>query len=213
MWGATKFFLSRPRELCAIIEDVRLIAFIAVAYVLGLNCTVRHFGGDAFPLSVVRLPEKTQAVLLLAAHSFKHLWNDHCADPRPYVIDAAKERGIPVSFALSIAKTESNFRSHSISSTGAMGVMQLMPNTARANGVIDPFDPQQNARGGAAFLESLWKRYRGNRMRVAAAYNAGPGRVARKGALNLPRETQGYAKRVVARDKNSRTIPIAMNVP
>lgn len=199
------------RKRCAIISDVRLIAFIAVAYVLGLNCTVRHFGGDAFPLSVVRLSEKTQAVAMLGAHSFKHLWSSHCDDPKPFVVDAARERGIPVSFALSIAKTESNFRSHSISSTGAMGVMQLMPNTARENGVADPFDPQDNARGAVAFIETLWKRYRGNRLRVAAAYNAGPGRVAQKGAMTLPKETQGYAKRVVARDKASRVTPFAMN--
>lgn len=189
--------------------DVRLIAFIAVAYVLGLNCTVRHFGGDAFPLSVVRLPEKTQAVVMLGIHSVKHLWNDRCNDPQPYVMEAARERGIPVSFALSIARTESNFRSHSISSTGAMGVMQLMPNTARENGVVDPFDPQDNARGATNYLSTLWKRYRGNRMRVAAAYNAGPGRVSQKGALQIPRETQGYAKRVLARDKSTRAI--AMN--
>jgi hypothetical protein len=204
-------FLRGARELCAIIMDVRLIAIIAVAYVLGLNCTVRHFGGDAFPLSVVRLPEKTQAVLMLGVHSFKHLWNSHCDDPRPFVIDAARERGIPISFALSIARTESNFRSHSISSTGAMGVMQLMPTTARENGVVDPYDPEQNARGATAFLETLWKRYRGNRLRIAAAYNAGPGRVAQSGAMRLPKETQGYAKRVVARDKNSRVTPFAMN--
>jgi hypothetical protein len=192
---------------------VRLIAFIAVAYVLGLNCTVRHFGGDAFPLSVVRLPEKTQAVVLLGIHSVKHLWNDHCDDPTPYVMEAAREHGIPVSFALSIARTESNFRSHSISSTGAMGVMQLMPNTARENGVIDPFDPQDNARGATNYLSTLWKRYRGNRMRIAAAYNAGPGRVSQKGALQIPRETQGYAKRVLARDKSARATSIAMNDP
>lgn len=192
---------------------VRLIAFIAVAYVLGLNCTVRHFGGDAFPLSVVRLPEKTQAVVLLGIHSVKHLWNDHCSDPTQYVIEAARQNGIPVSFALSIARTESNFRSHSISSTGAMGVMQLMPNTARENGVIDPFDPQENARGATNYLSTLWKRYRGNRMRIAAAYNAGPGRVSQKGALQIPRETHGYAKRVLARDKSTRAASIAMNDP
>jgi hypothetical protein len=192
---------------------VRLIAFIAVAYVLGLNCTVRHFGGDAFPLSVVRLPEKTQAVVMLGLHSVKHLWNNHCDDPRQYVMEAAREKGIPVSFALSIARAESNFRSHSISSTGAMGVMQLMPNTARENGVMDPFDPQDNARGAANFISTLWKRYRGNRMRIAAAYNAGPGRVAQKGALQIPRETKGYAKRVVAHDKSVRASSIAMNDP
>jgi len=194
-------------------RDVRLIAFIAVAYVLGLNCTVRHFGGDAFPLSVVRLPEKTQAVVLLGIHSVKHLWNDHCNDPSQYVMEAARQNGIPVSFALSIARTESNFRSHSISSTGAMGVMQLMPNTARENGVIDPFDPQENARGATNYLSTLWKRYRGNKLRIAAAYNAGPGRVSQKGALQIPRETQGYAKRVLARDKGTRANSIAMNDP
>jgi hypothetical protein len=212
VWGPIEFLLPESR-VCAIIDDVRLIAFIAVAYVLGLNCTVRHFGGDAFPLSVVRLPEKTQAVVMLGLHSVKHLWNDHCDDPRQYVMEAAREKGIPVSFALSIARTESNFRSHSISSTGAMGVMQLMPNTARENGVMDPFDPQDNARGATNFLSTLWKRYRGNRMRIAAAYNAGPGRVAQKGALQIPRETQGYAKRVVARDKSVRANSIAMNDP
>ena len=196
------------RSAYAIIGDVRVFAFIAVAYVLGLNCTVRHYGGDANPFSVLRLAEKTQAVAMLAAHSVKHLWNSNCDDTAPFVIAAARERGIPVSFALSIARTESGFRSHSISSTGAMGVMQLMPRTARENGVIDPFDPQDNARGATAFLETLWKRYRGNRMRIAAAYNAGPGRVDQTGALRVPRETQGYAARVVQRDKlQSRLAP------
>lgn len=190
---------------------MRLIAAIALAYVVGLNCTVRHFGGDAFPLSVLRLGEKTQAVLMLAAHSVKHLWNSNCDDTQPFVIEAARERGIPVPFALSIARAESGFRSHSISSTGAMGVMQLMPRTAREHGVIDPFDPRDNARGATAFLESLWKRYRGNRMRIAAAYNAGPGRVAQNGAMRVPRETQGYAARVVQRAKSPALTPFALN--
>lgn len=210
-----RLFLPSCQNRCATIRDVRRVAFSAaflvLAYVVGLNCTVRHFGGDAFPLSLRRLPEKTQAIAMLALHSLKHTWSSRCDDPKPFVVDAARERGIPVSFALSIAKTESNFRSHVISSTGAMGVMQLMPATARENGVSDPFDPEQNARGAAAFLETLWKRYRGNRMRVAAAYNAGPARVAQRGAMNLPSETQHYAKRVVERDRNSRLMPFAMN--
>lgn len=192
--------------------DVRLIAVIAVAYVIGLNCTVRHFGGDANPFSIVRLPEKTQAVLMLGVHSIKHLWNDHCQNPTQFVIEAARENGIPVAFALSVARTESGFRSHVISSTGAMGVMQLMPKTAREHGVVDPFDPQDNARGATSFLQTLWKRYRGNRMRIAAAYNAGPGRVAQTGAMRVPRETQGYANRVVKRaNAGPRPTPFAMN--
>jgi soluble lytic murein transglycosylase-like protein len=79
--------------------------------------------------------------------------------------------------------------------------MQLMPQTARENGVLDPFDPQDNARGALSFIGTLWKRYRGDRMRIAAAYNAGPARVAQRGALRLPAETRGYAARVVAHSK------------
>ena len=181
--------------------DVRLFAALVLAYVVGLNCTVRRFGGDSNPLSLMRLPEKTQAVLMLGAHSFRHLWSDRCEDPQRFVIEAAQEQGIPVAFALSIARVESGFKPHSISSTGAMGLMQLMPQTARANGVLDPFDPQDNARGALSFISTLWKRYRGDRMRIAAAYNAGPGRVSQRGALRVPPETRGYAARVVGRSK------------
>lgn len=188
--------------------DVRLIAFIALASVLSLNGIVRNFGGDANPLSLRRLPEKAQAVMLLGVHSIKHLWSDACDDTAPFVIDAARERGIPVPFALSIARAESGFRSHVISSTGAMGVMQLMPVTAREHGVSDPFDPRQNARGAAMFLESLAKRYRGNLTRMAAAYNAGPARVAIRGAMRIPAETRSYAARVV---RNAKLPALASN--
>jgi hypothetical protein len=194
-------FLRGQTGGCAIIADVRLFAALVLAYIIGLNCTVRRFGGDSNPLSLLRLPEKTQAVLMLGAHAFRHLWNDRCDDPKRYVIEAAQERSIPVAFARSIARIESGFKPHSISSTGAMGLMQLMPQTARAHGVLDPFDPQDNARGALSFIDTLWKRYRGDRLRIAAAYNAGPGRVARRGAMRVPPETRGYAARVVARSR------------
>ena len=198
---------------------MRWIALAALAFLLGLNCTVRRFGGDAHPLSVKRIPEKMQAIAMLGVHSVKHVWNDHCDDTAPFVVEAARERGIPVSFALSIARAESGFRSHVISSTGAMGIMQLMPETAREHGVSDPFDPQDNARGATAFIETLWKRYRGDRTRIAAAYNAGPGRVPTRGVMRVPSSTRAYAARVV---KHSRwtvdrllpnSAPIALHRP
>jgi soluble lytic murein transglycosylase-like protein len=199
------------------IARVRLIAFTALAFLLGLNCTVRHYGGDAHPLSVKRIPEKMQAIALLGVHSVKHLWSSRCDDTAPFVAAAARERGIPVAFALSIARSESNFRSHVISSTGAMGIMQLMPETARQHGVSDPFDPPDNARGAVAFLDFLWKRYGGNRTRIAAAYNAGPGRVPPRGAMRVPSTTRAYAARVVrgARSpiEHFMQAPVALNQP
>ena len=182
---------------------MKLIAFTALAFLLALNCTVRRFGGDAHPLSVKRIPEKMQAIALLGVHSLKHVWSDHCDDTAPFVVEAAKERGFPVPFALAIARSESGFRSHVISSTGAMGIMQLMPETARQHGVSDPFDPKDNARGAVAFLDFLWKRYRGDRMRIAAAYNAGPARVPPRGAMRVPSSTRAYAARVVKGSRSS----------
>lgn len=178
---------------------MRTALIIAAVYVMGLNACVRYVGGgDAFLLSVARIPEKSYAVAALALHSLTHLWDSHDEDPRALVTAAAIEHGVPVSLALAIAKAESGLRPHCISSTGAMGLMQLMPATALEHGVIDPFDPAQNALGASSFLRQLARHYRGDRARMAAAYNAGAGRVPRRGPLsNLPAETRVYVSRVL----------------
>jgi soluble lytic murein transglycosylase-like protein len=175
----------------------------ALLYVVCLNMGVRRYGADSFPLSLTRIPEKSLALVRLALHSVKHVWSSACDDTSPFVAQAALEAGVPVQFALAVARNESGFRSHSISSTGAMGVMQLMPRTARSYGVVDPFDPEDNARGGARYLSDLWKTYRGNRMRVAAAYNAGSARVPTRGHMRVPSSTLGYAARVVRHDREA----------
>jgi soluble lytic murein transglycosylase-like protein len=87
-----------------------------------------------------------------------------------------------------------------------MGVMQLMPATAARNGVVDPFDPQDNARGAARYLRTLWDRYRGDKRRIAAAYNAGEGLVPRRGQLRVPTSTLGYAGQVVKLDRRKTPI-------
>jgi Transglycosylase SLT domain len=201
--------MPAPRKLRLRLHT-RILLGVA-AYVVGLNLVVRHYGGDAQPLSLFRLQEKTWAVFLLGVHSVKHVWSSRCDDPSPFVIDAARAEGIPTAFALAVARTESGFRSHSISSTGAMGVMQLMPRTARNHGVVDPFDPEQNARGGARYLADLWRRYHGNRTRVAAAYNAGSGGVPISGPMRVSANTLEYAARVVkhAREK----LPVLLTKP
>jgi len=176
----------------------RKLLIVAAVYVITLNAIVRYVGhGDAFLFSVFRVPEKSYAVAALALHSLTHLWDAHEEDPRAHVMAAALAHGVPVSLALAIAKTESGLRAHCISSTGAMGLMQLMPATALAHGVLDPFHPAENARGAASFLRELSRRYAGDSQRVAAAYNAGAGRVPRRGSLaGLPAETQEYVRRV-----------------
>lgn len=179
----------------------RWLLILPVAYVLMVNHTVRRFGGDPHLLSVLRLSEKTGALARLMLHSVRHVWNDDCRNTEPFVRAAARAAGVPEAFAVSVARAESGFRSHSISSTGAMGVMQLMPRTAWSYGVVDPFDPEDNAAGGTRYLAALWQRYRGDRMRVAAAYNAGEGAVPRKGTMRVPSSTLSYAAHVTRLSK------------
>jgi membrane-bound lytic murein transglycosylase MltF len=192
---------------------VTRVALGVLLYVLTVNFAVRRHGGDANPLSFLRLYEKSTALARLGLHSLKHLWSNACLDTAPYVAAAARAEGVPVSVALAIARTESGMRSHSISSTGAMGVMQLMPATAAAHGVLDPFDPEDNARGAARYIAELWRRYHGDRLRVAAAYNAGASGVPLRGRMRVPQSTISYASTVVKNDRRAAPPVVRLTTP
>jgi soluble lytic murein transglycosylase-like protein len=106
-----------------------------------------------------------------------------------------------------VMQVESGFNPRAVSSRGAMGLMQLMPGTAIEMGVRNPFDPDQNIRGGAAYLRLLLNRYAGNEQLALAAYNAGPETVARYGSRVPPyRETRKYLAQVSNR-AGSRSTP------
>lgn len=98
-----------------------------------------------------------------------------------------------------IAWVESRYRSGARSPAGAIGVMQLMPGTARMLGVRNPRDPHANIDGGARYLRRLLDRFGGDVSLALAAYNAGPGRVERAGGIPRIAETQNYVTRILAR--------------
>jgi len=111
------------------------------------------------------------------------------------IADAARDERLDPVLLRAVIHVESGGDPHARSAAGAVGLMQLMPGTARDLGVTDPLDPVQNVRGGAAYLRSLLDRFGDPRLAVAA-YNAGPGAVERAGGIPAIAETRTYVERV-----------------
>jgi len=109
---------------------------------------------------------------------------------------AAARHNVDPNLVRSVIKVESNFNPNAVSRKGAMGLMQLMPSTARSLHVSNPFDPQQNVDAGVRHLKKLLESYGGNIKLSLAAYNAGAGAVARSAGVPRFSETQNYVRRI-----------------
>lgn len=119
--------------------------------------------------------------------------------PRELLEQAASLHGLRPEFVKSVAAVESAYRTNAVSHKGAIGLMQLMPGTAKVLGA-NPHDPAENAEAGTRYLKQLLLRYANSPdpVRLAlAAYNAGPGAVDRYGRIPPYRETQAYVEKVL----------------
>ncbi len=116
------------------------------------------------------------------------------------IAEAAKKYKLPIALIDAVIRTESGYRERAVSRTGAKGLMQLMPKTAKHVKVDDPFDPHQNILGGTRYLRQLYNQFGSIRLAVAA-YNGGPGAIVNGGIHTAPgfRETRIYMPLVLSR--------------
>ncbi|MGA8178986.1 MAG: lytic transglycosylase domain-containing protein [Desulfobacterales bacterium] len=115
----------------------------------------------------------------------------------PVISDASKRHGVSFSLLKALIKTESDFDPRAVSSAGARGLMQLMPENIKTLNIKNPFDPRENIMGGAWYLKHLIDRFGGKLPLALAAYNAGPGVVEQYQRIPPFKETENFVQQVM----------------
>ena len=127
-----------------------------------------------------------------------HFNNLKMRDYEPLIVQASTKYSVDPDIVRAVIKVESNFNNHAVSPKGAQGLMQLMPQTARELGVVDPFEPESNIHGGVLYLSRLLDTLNGDLALSLAAYNAGLERVIARKEIPAISETRNYVKQVMS---------------
>jgi soluble lytic murein transglycosylase-like protein len=181
-------------------RHARLLLLLPAA-AMGLRAQARSHGGWIVSAAVIPSYRENRAAPAAASAPPAAMTAPPARESlRALVSRAARRAHISPRLARAVTRQESDWNPRAVSSAGAMGLMQLMPGTARDLGVRDAFNPRQNARAGVRFLHAMLARYHGSRRLGLAAYNAGPGAVDAAGGRVPPiAETRHYVHAILQR--------------
>lgn len=118
-------------------------------------------------------------------------------DIQRMVTSSCEKYGVDPKLVMAVIQQESGFNQNAISKSGAQGLMQLMPATAKSLGVKNAFNPEENVDGGVKYLKGLLDRFNGNKILALAAYNAGPNAVKKYDGIPPYKETQNYVRNIL----------------
>ena len=144
------------------------------------------------------LKQNTVSAINKTQNSVSNVLNPTRQQIMDIISQMSKKYGVDEKLVTAVVRQESGFNPKATSHCGAMGLMQLMPATAKGLGVKDAYNPVQNVEGGVKHLKGLLARYNGNVVLALAAYNAGGGNVDKYGGVPPFKETQNYVKNILA---------------
>jgi soluble lytic murein transglycosylase-like protein len=154
----------------------------------------------ANPTSPLRTYQVANASVSAPVRTTRPVSRQYRNDFDDLITEHSRAQGVRPDLVRAVIQVESGYNPSARSPKGAMGLMQLMPATAAGLGVVRPYDPEQNIRGGVAYLRRLLERFENNEELALAAYNAGPEAVGRYGNRVPPyRETRDYVQKVRTR--------------
>jgi soluble lytic murein transglycosylase-like protein len=190
LWGADESASAEPVK-----RPVRMTSTVRSDPRTGK--LVRSVVVTAKPVAERRVAETVVAPRVVAPVDASNPESAPAPDNLQEAVDRIADRhGLPPELLHSVIKVESDYNPYAVSSKGAMGMMQLIPSTARRFGVSDVFDPLENIEGGASYLQYLLEMFHGNAALALAAYNAGENAVIKYGSVPPYAETQNYLKLV-----------------
>lgn len=206
-WVRGKLLTSNGFLIDKVLMPIRVAAFAAgvlvtwLAFPAPARAQIYSWRDAAGTLVVSTTPKDPSAQLYVVSHAASVRATRAVVDKRgeayeDLIVQHATEHNISADLVRAVIQVESGFNPLARSVKGAMGLMQLMPATARDLGVTNPYDPVQNIRGGVAYLKQLLLRYGFDVELALAAYNAGPDAVARYGSVPPYRETRNYVSKV-----------------